>query len=211
MKQPLCVVPLFLVFLGSAFGQTVEVSLFRGLTRMSKSPMGSTNLSSPTDDETTFRNGSSTGLRLTFNMPGYYGHEFGLMHTQAAIRTSILQADGTTMKPVEGPVTIEGAFYNFLMYMMPKGERWRPYITGGLQAFKSNAPRIDGWPRQGTKNYGFNYGAGIKFKLQKHILVRLDLRDYFTGRPYHLAFKDVTKEGKFIRQQEASFGLAFAF
>jgi hypothetical protein len=211
MIKPLCVVPLFLVFLGSAWGQTVEVSIFRGWARMSKSPLGSTNLDSPIDNETRFRNGSSTGIRLTLNHPGYYGHELGLMHTRAGIRTSILQADETTMTPVDSHVNIEEAFYNFLLYMMPRGERWRPYITGGLQAIKSGTPKIDGWTRDATKNYGFNYGAGIKFKLQKHILVRLDLRDYWTGRPYNLAFKDITLEGKLLRQQEASFGLAFAF
>jgi opacity protein-like surface antigen len=211
MRKPLCVVPLFLVFLGSAWGQTVEVSIFRGWARMSKSPLGSTNLDSPIDSETRFRNGSSTGIRLTLNHPGYYGHELGLMHTRAGIRTSILQADGTTMTPVDSHANIEQAFYNFLLYMMPKGERWRPYITGGLQAFKSSSPRIEGWTGAAKKNYGFNYGGGIKFKLQKHILVRLDLRDYWTGRPYNLAFKDIALGGKLLRQQEASFGLALGF
>ena len=115
------------------------------------------------------------------------------------------------MKPVDSHVNIEQAFYNFLIYMMPKGERWRPYITGGLQAVKSGNPKIDGWTGIATRNYGFNYGGGIKFKLQKHILVRLDLRDYFTGRPYDLAFQDIDLEGKLIRQQEASFGLVIRF
>ena len=211
MIKPLCVVPLFLALLGSAGAQTFEVSLVRGWARMSKSPLGSNNLDSPVDNETQFHNGSSTGIRLTLNQRGYYGHEVGFLHTRAGISTSVLGADGITMTPVEGHANIEEAFYNFLLYMMPKGERWRPYITGGLQAVKSGSPRIDGWTRSATKNYGFNYGAGIKFKLQKHLLVRLDLRDYFTGRPYNLAFKDITLEGKLIRQQEASFGLDFGF
>ena len=211
MKKPLCVVPLFLALLGSAWAQTYEVSVVRGLARMSKSPLGSNNGNNPVDNETTFRNGSSTGIRLTLNMRGYYGHELGFLHTRAGIRTSILQADGTTMTPVESHANIEQAFYNFLIYMMPKGERWRPYITGGLQAAKTNNPKIDGWQGTGTKNYGFNYGGGIKFRLYKHAIVRLDLRDSFTGKPYHLTFKDTTLEGKLIRQQEASFGLDFGF
>jgi opacity protein-like surface antigen len=178
---------------------------------MSKAPLGSNNTDNPVDDETKFRNGSSTGIRLTLNMRGYYGHELGFLHTRAGIRTSILQADGTTMTPAESHVNIEQAFYNFLIYMMPKGERWRPYITGGLQAAKTGSPRIDGWRGSATKNYGFNYGAGIKFKLSKHFLVRLDARDYFTGTPYNLSFKDITQGNKFLRQQEASFGLDFGF
>lgn len=210
MIKPLCVVPLFFALLGSAWAQTFEVSVVRGLARMSKSPLGSNNFDAPLDEDTGFRNGSSTGIRLTLNHPGYYGHELGFLHTRAGIRTSILQAD-RTMKPVDSHVNIEEAFYNFLIYMMPKGERWRPYITGGLQAVKSGNPKIDGWMGDATRNYGFNYGGGIKFKLQKHILVRLDLRDYFTGRPYDLAFRDVDLDGKLIRQQEASFGLVFGF
>ena len=211
MIKLLCAVPLLFAFLGSAGAQTFEVSIVRGLARMSKSPLGSNNLSSPVDNETQFRNGSSTGIRLTLNMRGYYGHELGFLHTRAGIRTSILQADGTTMTPVESHVNIEQAFYNFLIYMMPKGERWRPYITGGMQAFKHGNPRIDGWTGFASRNYGFNYGAGIKLRVYKHFLVRLDARDYFTGRPYTLTFSDLNLQGKLIRQQEASFGLDFGF
>jgi opacity protein-like surface antigen len=212
MIKPLCVVPLLLTFLGSAGAQTYEVSIFRGWARMSKAPLGSNNPDSPVDNETTFRNGSSTGIRLTLNMRGYYGHELGFTHTRAGIRTSILQADGTTMTPVESHVNIEQAYYNFLMYMMPKGERWRPFVTGGVQAADTRGPKIEGWRGVKTRNYGFNYGGGIKFKLQKHLFVRLDLRDYFTGKPYNgLAFKDTTQANKLIRQQEASFGLDFGF
>jgi opacity protein-like surface antigen len=211
MRKPLCVVPLFLAFLGSAWAQTYEVSVVRAWARMGKATLGSNNQDSPIDNETMFKNGWSTGIRLTLNMRGYYGHELSFLHTRAGIRTSILQADGTTMTPVEGHVNIEQAFYNFLIYMMPKDERWRPYITGGVQAAKSGNPRIDGWQGSATRNYGFNYGAGIKFKLQKHFLVRLDARDYFTGVPYNLYLQDVGLQNKLVRQQEASFGLDFGF
>ena len=212
MIKPLCAVPLFLAFLGSAWAQTYEVSIFRGFARMGKAPLGSNNSDTPVDNETTFRNGWSTGIRLTLNMRGYYGHEVGFMHTRAGIRTSILQTDGTTMTPVESHVNIEQAFYNFLIYMMPKGERWRPYMTGGVQTAKTGNPRIDGWQAVAMRNFGFNYGAGIKFKLSKHFLVRLDARDYLTGKPYaDLSFKDSTRRGSLVRQQEASFGLDFGF
>jgi hypothetical protein len=115
------------------------------------------------------------------------------------------------MLPVDSHVNIEQAFYNFLMYMMPQGERWRPYLTGGLQAAKYGSPRIDGWQGSATKNYGFNYGAGLKLRLYKHLLVRLDARDYFTGVPYNLHLADVSRQRMLIRQQEASFGLDFGF
>jgi hypothetical protein len=210
--KPLCVVPLFLAFLGSAWAQTYEVSIFRGFARMGKTPLGSNNSDTPVDNETRFQNGSSTGIRLTLNMRGYYGHELGFMHTRAGIRTSILQADGTTMTPVESHVNIEQAFYNALIYMMPKGERWRPFITAGVQAAKTGGPKIDGWQGGATRNYGFNYGAGIKIRLFKYFLVRLDARDYFTGKPYYgLSFNDIANGGALVRQQEASFGLDFGF
>ena len=211
MTKPLCVLPLFLAFLGSAWAQTFEVSIVRGWARISKAPLGSNNFTSPIDNETQFRNGSSTGIRLTLNMGGYYGHELGFLHTRAGIRTSILQADGTTMTPVDSHANIEQAFYNFLFYMMPKGERWRPYLTGGAQAFKYGNPKIDGWKGFAGKNYGVNYGAGIKLRIYKNLIVRLDARDYITGRPYRLAFKALSIQGKRIRQQEASFGLDFGF
>jgi hypothetical protein len=211
MRKPLFAVPLFLAFLGSAWAQTYEVSIVHGWARMSKVPLGSNDAENPVDDDTRFRNGSSTGIRLTLNTRGYYGHELSFLHTRAGIRTSVLQADGTTKTPFEGRVNIEQAFYNFLMYMMPRGERWRPYITGGLQAAQSGNPKVDGWLGSMTRNYGFNYGAGIKLKLHKHFLVRLDAREYFTGMPYNLRFTDVSLGNKMLRQQEASFGLDFGF
>jgi opacity protein-like surface antigen len=179
---------------------------------MGKIPLGSNNADTPVDNETMLKNGWGTGIRLTFNMRGYYGHELGFMHTRAGIRTSILQADGTTLTPGESHVNIEQAFYNFLIYMMPKGERWRPYLTGGVQAAKTGGPRLAGWQGGGgRRNYGFNYGAGIKFKLSKHFLVRLDGRDYYTGVPYDLYLEDVGVQKKLIRSQEASFGVGWGF
>jgi len=210
MRKLLWIVSLFLAFLGSACAQTYEVSIIRSWARMSKKPLGSNNVSSPRDDETTFRNGSSYGIRLTLNSRGYYGHELGFMHTRAGLRTVTYAADGTRTN-VETKVRIEEAFYNFLIYMMPRGERWRPYITGGLQAHQTGNPKIENWTGRRNRNYGFNYGAGIKFKLANHVLFRLDLRDYLTGQPYGLAFADVTRQGGLMRQQEASFGLALGF
>ena len=210
MRKLLWIVPLFLAFLGLACAQTYEVSIIRSWARMSKKPLGSNNAESPIDNETAFRNGSSYGVRLTLNTPGYYGHELGFMYTTAGLRTVTYASDGTKTS-VETKVRIEEAFYNFLIYMMPKGERWRPYITGGLQAHQTANPKIENWTGTRNRNYGFNYGGGIKFKLAKHLLFRLDLRDYFTGKPYNLTMADVTNEGGLIRQQEASFGLALGF
>ena len=210
MRKLLCVVPLSLAFLGSACAQTYEVSISRSLARMSKKPLGSNNTLLPVNDETTLRNGSGYGIRFTLNSRGYYGHEIGFVHTRAGLRTVTFAADGTKTN-VETNVRIEEAFYNFLIYMMPRGERWRPYITGGVQAHQTGNPKIANWTGRASRNYGVNYGAGIKFKLVNHVLFRLDLRDYFTGVPYDLQFSDIEGYRGFFRQQEASFGLALGF
>jgi hypothetical protein len=94
---------------------------------------------------------------------------------------------------------------------MPKNERFRPFMTVGLEARRSGKPHIDGWPTRPTLNYGVNYGGGIKIRLFSHALLRLDLRDTFTGKPYRLQFVDIRTAGGTVREQQASLGIAVTF
>jgi hypothetical protein len=210
MQKLPCLVLLVSALFGRAWGQTFEVSVLGGLARMGKAALGSVSAEDAKDDDTQFKNGYSYGARLTYNMRGYYGHELGYLYTRAGIQTKIPDAAGNRTT-YEGKVAIQQAFYNFLIYFMPRGERWRPYITGGFQAHKYGNPRIDGWMGLATRNYGANYGAGIKVKLFEHALVRFDVRDYITGKPYDLKFSALSPGGGTVRQQEASFGIGIGF
>jgi hypothetical protein len=194
-----------------AWGQTYEVSVVSGLARMSKSPLGSVSADDPIDNDTMFkRTAYSYGVRLTYNPYQYYGHEAGYTYSRAGLRTNIPDADGNRTL-FEDKVAIHQAFYNFLIYFMPKGERWRPFMTGGLQAYNYGNPKTAGWTGVATHNYGFNYGVGLKLKLFNHALVRFDLRDSRTTKPYKLNPVDYTSFSGWVRQQEASVGIAIGF
>lgn len=200
----------FFAILGAARGQTYEVSTFGGLMRMSKAPLGSLNSNDPVDTDTSFRNGFTYGLRFTYNMRGYYGHEFGYAYARATVRTRVYDSAGAAT-PAEGRAVIHQASYNFLIYFMPKDEWWRPYITGGGEAHRYGNPRIAGWTGVPGVNYGANYGGGIKLKLMKHVLVRLDARDQITGKPYKLSFGPQTNPFTVFRQMEASAGVSIGW
>lgn len=210
MRYPFFALLALLACLSQALAQRYEISAIRSVARMSRSPLGSNNADEPVDNETTFRNGYGLGLRLTLNTRGYYGHELTGFYNRVGLHTIVYDADG---KPttVDTKVRIGQAAYNFLSYMMPRGSRIRPFLTVGLHAAQHENPKINGWSGFGTRNYGFNYGGGIKFVLSRNFLLRADVRDYLTGKPYELRFEDITKAGGAIRQQEFSFGLSFGF
>jgi hypothetical protein len=179
---------------------------------MSKEPLGSSSPVSPKDDDTTFRNGYSNGIRLTWNPHRYYGYELGYLQSYPTLRVKIQASKSAPKETFDRKVTLHQAFFDFLVYWMPKNERWRPYVAMGVQAQQSRNPHdIPQWSGYSTRNYGFHYGLGLKIKLFNHAQVRLDARDYWTGMPYDLSFQDMTQAGGFVRQQEASVGIGFTF
>jgi len=212
MKQFLCFAVLILGVCAHAWGQTIEISALRGWARMSKTPLGSSSPESQDDRDTTFRNGSSNGLRLTWNPHRYYGYELGYLQTNATLQVKIQDTSDGPKETLNRKVTLHQAFFDFLVYWMPKNERWRPYFAMGAQAQQGRNPRdLPEWSGYSTRNYGVHYGAGIKIKLFNHAQVRLDARDYWTGKPYDLSFKDPIRTGGLLRQQEASIGFGLTF
>jgi hypothetical protein len=195
----------------SLFAQKWEVNVSRVSSSFSKAPLGSLNQKNTKDDDTRLVGLNGYGVRLTYNTRGYYGHEIGYIRTRAIFQTKI-RPDARTFNLVEERVWVQEGFYNFLMYCMPRGERWRPYIAVGLQAHQYaapvNIPQFDTGP---TRNYGVNYGLGLKLHLIPHSVIRLDFRDHLGGKPYDLKFEDPMKSGGILRSMELSAGIGFTF
>jgi len=211
MKTRLPVALLSFTVLGGVQAQTFEISVLGGLSRMGRAPLGSIAEQNPKEDDTKLKSGFGYGVRVTLNTPGYYGHELGYIYNRATLRARI-QAEGAKEAIwKEDKIAVRQAFYNFLMYFMPKGERFRPFMTGGLQMHQYGAPGFTEWSAGSTRNYGANYGGGIKIKLFNRALIRLDIRDYIGGKPYDLKLEDEKPSGGLYRQQEASFGVAITF
>ncbi len=193
------------------YAQKWELAPIRTYWRVSPKPLGSINETKATreDDDTLLRGGAAWGARLTWNTPGYYGHEFGFVRAYGNLRSRIVVNE--VKQTFESRIFVDTFFYNFLIYFMPRDERWRPYMTGGLQAHRYGDPGWEEWDRGSSRKWGVNYGAGIKLMPAKHFLIRLDVRDYIAGGPYDLQFKEETKFGTILRNQEFSVGIAFGF
>jgi hypothetical protein len=210
MKKLLFTVWLACLGWALAQAQRFEVAVLGGYPLISGAPLGSLNSDKPKDDDAKLKGRYSYGTRLTWNTKGYYGNEIGFTFNRATFQTKIRDTEGVeTLRQTQ--IVVHHLFYNFLIYFMPAGERWRPFMTGGVQVQQYGAPRIPEWDRGYSRNYGANYGGGLKLKLFKHALMRFDFRDYIGGKPYDLTFAEEMKGGGTFHQLEGSIGLAVTF
>lgn len=192
--------------------QRIEVSPSVGFFRPSKSPLGSLpDNQNKKDDDTKIKQDRGFGVRVTWNTRGYYGFEGSYMRAQNRLSARVAPA-GQTAETREDKINVDHAAFNFLAYFMPAGERWRPFITGGVLSQKYGEPNFAGWTRGAARTYGANYGGGIKLMLFKNALIRLDVRDHIGGKPYDLSFEDQRRlTGGLLRTLEASAGISIAF
>lgn len=199
-----------------ALAQRYEISPLISYPRFSRKALGSLNQTNNRDTDTQLRGKYGYGVRLTLNTKGYYGHEIGFILNTADFRTDIAttSADGRTVTRTRktSQIKIQQGFYNFMIYMMPAGERIRPFVTGGVQMQRYGAPRIAEFDRGSQRSYGGNFGGGVKFKLMEHLNVRLDVRDYIGGTPWDLKYADQARFGGGLFQQlEGSLGISITF
>jgi hypothetical protein len=199
---------------GLAQAQTYELGVSAGYSRLNRPAFGSISLESPGDYDTRIKAQESIGAWLGLNTRGYYGHEFNYQITYATIKTTTRSTvdNVTTTSEFNDRIAIHRAGYNFLVYFMPNGSRWRPFFTGGAHATQYQSPNIANWPYGGGRHYGVNYGLGLKLIPMAHTLFRLDVRDYIGGKPYNLTFSDSsTVTGGLVHQYQASAGFAITF
>lgn len=215
MKQSLLKTAILVcVFANLGLAQKYEVSPLVSYPRWGREGLGSLNEENNKDTDSQIRGRRGYGVRLTLNTPGYYGHEIGYILNDATFRTDIVTTENRTTVTTryQDKIKVQQLFYNFLLYMMPAGERFRPFIAVGAQAVDYGAPRILDLEVPKTRNYGANYGAGIKMKLVEHLNVRFDFRHYIGGKPYDLKYVDERSAGGgLISQFEGSLGLSITF
>jgi hypothetical protein len=193
-----------------AAAQKYEVSVVGIVPRFS-GDLGSFIQDDARDDDTKLKGKNGVGLRLGLNTRGYYGHEIGYFDMRATMTANVIPAGASARETRQGRATIRMATYNFLMYMMPRGERIRPYLAFGLQAHDYRTPRIDEFNGIPTRNYGANYGAGVKLRLFPGVGIRFDFRQYLGGKPYELTPDDPAQFGGIYKMVEGSAGVVFQF
>jgi len=207
------------------YGQQYEIGPYFTFDRMSRAPLGTVRQTGGADSDTRWGDGNGIGVRVTLNTKGYYGHEVGFERSHVNLRSNVdeflIASDGTITlgNAVDRKEKVRQSrlSYNFLMYMMPAGEWWRPYITVGVTSVSTSPPRFYEWNSNGSRNFGANWGGGIKLFPKKNFLVRLDARQIIAGRPYTLVYPTAGDGtgGKVspgnTKQLEISAGVSFAF
>lgn len=187
----------FLIASMSALAQTAEISASVGAARISNGLLGDLGQSTKLRADATYR----IGVRFTFNMGNHIGHEIGYAYNHAKL-TETLSGSNTDL----GSLPVHQGMYNFLFYATKPGTLLRPFATGGIHFSSYYPPGSSVFQGNGTTKFGFNYGAGVKFKIGALLLGRLDFREYMNGKPDF-----GTHPSGLLRMYEISAGVGVGF
>ena len=197
-------------FSSAVLAQKYEISPVFGWFRPSAGVLGSLDETNPKNDDTRMKPDTGYGVRLTLNTPGYYGFELAYLRSRARLQAKVRHETGGEILREDRIQNWTGSL-NFLAYMMPARERFRPFMTAGFQVLDYGRPDIPEWTRRNARTFGFNYGGGIKIQFAPHLQLRLDARDFIGGKPYDLTFEEFGKLGGRFRHFEGTAGIGITF
>ena len=175
--------------------QTFEVSVSGGQGLLQNSGLGKISAASLKDDFK-LANGFRLGFRTTLNTGKFIGHEFGYIYQ----RSGLVDVNGGTTTGM----AIHNGLYDFLVYGIPEGKKIRPFVAGGGQFSNFVPPGSSAAQGGGSTKVGVNYGGGIKVIVSSMFLIRADIRQYLSTKPFDL----IDKRGA-VRQTEISIGFGF--
>lgn len=189
----------------TAWAQLGEVSLSLGKSSLRNNSLGTlpsvTATGEPADIELDATTDFRLGFRFTVNSSTFLGHEIGYAYNRGKLRLHT-----TPREEVSTPV--HQGMYNFLAYATPEGSRVRPFATGGAHFSTFYPPGTGVFSGNGVTKFGLNYGGGIKFRVSETLMFRLDVRDYFQGKPDIYGQENIKG---WLHQLETSVGMAFVF
>jgi opacity protein-like surface antigen len=178
----------------AAYGQVAEFLVSGGISNL-----GNKTLYEVPGQKVELDDGWRLAFTLGLNSWTYFGHEFGYAYNRTGL---IFDELGSTVR--QGMAFHQG-FYNFLVHATPEGTRIRPYATGGGHFSNFVPPGASATQGQGSNKFGFNYGGGVKVRIGDKWMVRLDVRQFITGKP----FGDFYPVSGNLRQTAASIGFGF--
>lgn len=188
--------PLILLCAGSTMGfaQVAEFSVSGGVSRFGNAKL----IENP---DITLGDGFRLALRLTLNTQRFFGHEIGYGYAHSS-------ADLTAFGMGTLGLPVHQGFYDFLAYATPEDSRVRPFACAGAQFSSFFPPGTSIYYGNQVTKFGFNYGAGLKFKLSGPWGARLDFRQYRSGKPD--LFPTATAPSGWLTQTEISAGVFFS-
>jgi opacity protein-like surface antigen len=155
--------------------QSFEAGGFGGVSRIGSPSLGRLSVSGALDN-VSLKDGWKFGFRMAFNNWRYFGHEVGYAYNRTQLRIDTNQRG----------MAVHQGMYNFLAYAVQEGKPVRPFVTGGGNFNNFVPPGASAQYGQGETKFGFNYGGGIKFKINHMWGARLDVRQYECGKPFDL-------------------------
>lgn len=176
--------------------QVLELWVGAGQSIISNGGIGSTTGTGPKDVE--LKDGFRINFRMALTQGDRFGHEIGYAYNRSQLRIN------TNQPPTEQGMAIHQGFYDFLAYATKEGQRVRPFVAGGVQFQNFVPPGSSASQGGGQTKFGINYGAGIKVRILPSWALRLDFRQYNTGKPFDLP----GASGRFI-MNEISAGVGF--
>lgn len=180
-----------------ASAQVGEFSLSGGVSRFGSQKLGATAAAGGLPISMT--NGFRLAFRFTLNPYRFFGHEFGYAYNRSKVRFGS-DASGDIAVP------IHQGFYDFLLYATPEGTKVRPFAAAGGQFSSFFPPGTSVYYGNQVTKFGFNYGGGIKIRVTGIWGIRLDVRQYNSGKPF-----DFPNQSGRLLQTEVSGGVTFNF
>jgi len=133
------------------------------------------------------RNRFAAGVTLGYDFSNYVSGEFDYLYHDGH---PFLQAPGVKVDIQGNSQAVTG---EVLFHFKPRDHRWRPFVAGGAGAkdyviagpepFPQPIPQIATLTANDVWKVVFTVGGGIKYRLQQHVLLRAEFRDYLTTFP----------------------------
>ncbi len=185
---------------GAAYGQAAEGSLSFGRAIFTDQSIGDLGVSGAVTETLKVGDGFRITARFTINNWRFFGHEFGYGFQRSSLDFG--SAGGKT------GMNIHQGFYNFLAYALPEGASIRPFLAGGGGFTSFFPPGTSVFSGNGFTKVNVNYGGGVKIRMSPIYGLRLDVRDYLSGKPFGDFFPNVKGA---LHDIEVSAGLSILF
>ncbi len=160
-----------------AWGQGAEASVSAGSSTFPNRNLGQLGAQGAVSEFLKLENGVRIAGRFTINNYRFLGHEFGYGYDHSGL---VFGSQGKV------GMAVHQGFYDFLAYALPEGSAFRPFVCGGVGFSTFFPPGTSVSYGNGVTKFGYNYGAGVKVKVSPLFGIRLDVRDYVTGKPFDL-------------------------
>jgi outer membrane protein W len=204
-------------FSSAAWGQAGELWVSGGASLLQNSGLGTDLAFSNSSNDIKLDDGWRIGVRFNFNVGDHYGAEVGYawnrtyLNFDAAAGSAIGVGTSTTTIGSTATATSlamhmhQGTFDALYYPFTTDKAKVRPFVVAGVQ-FDNFVPP-GGSSYNGSTKFGLNFGGGVKVHIKGMWALRLDAREYFSGKP---SFGFANNSG-LLWQTEVSAGVGIGF